>query len=313
MGLRDDLTRVLNEYGQASAATLTNNPLAAFIRHDIPQTFRESLNLSERYQIKGSPGQGNWTKIPWIAVFDRLITESAQHGYYLVYLFCEDQSGIFLSLNQGVTTVRDQYGAETRSALRTRALDFLAQLGNHAAPYIQGPIDLKATANLGIDYEAGSVCARFYAHNALPSEQELLDDLAQLLQVYFLLTDKEISHTSHTEREDDETELGDEDLRLLRTHKRIERNQKLAKKAKAVLGYTCQICEMDFLTVYGGVGKEYIEAHHLTPLSQLKGQKVVLDARKDFAVLCANCHRMIHRSGMVDDIAGFKAKHYLLK
>lgn len=312
MGLREDLTRVLNEYSQATATTLTENPLAEFIRHDIPQTISASLNLSDRYKIKGSPGQGVWTKIPWVAVFDRLITESAQHGYYLVYLFCEDLSGVYLSLNQGVTTVRDQYGAETRSALRTRALDFLAQLG-HAAPYIQGPIDLKATGGLGLDYDAGSICALFYAHNALPSEQQLLDDLTKLLQIYFLLTDKEISHTSHTQREDDETELGDEDLRLVRTHKRIERNQKLAKKAKAVLGYTCMVCEMDFPTVYGEIGKEYIEAHHLTPLSQLKGQKVALDVRKDFAVLCANCHRMIHRSGMVDDIDGFKSKHFLPK
>jgi 5-methylcytosine-specific restriction protein A len=310
MDLRSSLARVLNEYAHARTAPLTDHPLAEFIRHDIPRTIQEALSLSERYKTEGSPGKGRWTNVPWIAVFDRLVTESAQRGYYVVYLFCEDMSGVFLSLNQGVTTVREQYGAEARAALRTRALDFLAQLGDRATPYIQGPIDLKSAGDLGEHYGAGSICARFYPADAFPSNHELVQDLAQLLQVYFLLTDKEIVRVAHTEREDDEATLGDEDLRLVRTHKRIERNQKLAKMAKAVHGYTCMVCEMNFSSVYGDLGKEYIEAHHLTPLSQLKGQKVALDVRKDFAVLCANCHRMIHRSGLVDDIAGFKAKHY---
>lgn len=31
-----------------------------------------------------------------------------------------------------------------------------------------------------------------------------------------------------------------------------------------------------------------------------------MDLEKDFAVLCANCHRMIHRYGKTDDIEGFR-------
>ena len=43
-------------------------------------------------------------------------------------------------------------------------------------------------------------------------------------------------------------------------------------------------------------GKEYIEAHHLIPLSSLpEGQTVSMDPREDFAVLCSNCHRIVHR------------------
>jgi hypothetical protein len=47
---------------------------------------------------------------------------------------------------------------------------------------------------------------------------------------------------------------------------------------------------------YGPVGQGYIEAHHLRPISTLgEGVVVTYDVATDFAVLCPNCHRMIHR------------------
>ena len=61
-----------------------------------------------------------------------------------------------------------------------------------------------------------------------------------------------------------------------------------------------------FENVYGSIGKGYIEAHHLVPLSQLKGRRFALDPERDFAVLCANCHRMVHRSAYVSDVNAFR-------
>ena len=85
----------------------------------------------------------------------------------------------------------------------------------------------------------------------------------------------------------------------------------MSEKAKCILGYKCEVCELDFSEKYGEIGKGYIEAHHLTPLHTLKGKKVSLNPETDFAVLCANCHRMIHRSEFVDDVEKFKAAHLL--
>ena len=48
------------------------------------------------------------------------------------------------------------------------------------------------------------------------------------------------------------------------------------------------------VAAYGQIGVDFIEAHHLTPLSELSGDAVHLDPRRDFSVLCSNCHRMIH-------------------
>src|SRR5699024_5428917 len=67
---------------------------------------------SDQYMLQGSPGQGRWAKIPWIAVFDRDISISASKGYDIVYLFAADMSGVYLSLNQGWTTFLEKYGTK---------------------------------------------------------------------------------------------------------------------------------------------------------------------------------------------------------
>lgn len=73
-----------------------------------------------------------------------------------------------------------------------------------------------------------------------------------------------------------------------------ERNPQLRKKCIAIYGWKCQACGFDFQERYGDLGKEYIEVHHLFPISQTDGKHDV-DPGKDLVPLCANCHAMIHR------------------
>jgi 5-methylcytosine-specific restriction enzyme A len=59
-----------------------------------------------------------------------------------------------------------------------------------------------------------------------------------------------------------------------------------------------------FLSIANGK----IEAHHLQPIASLEeGVPIKYDVASDFAVLCANCHRMIHRTPDPSDLAAFKA------
>ena len=37
------------------------------------------------------------------------------------------------------------------------------------------------------------------------------------------------------------------------------------------------------------------EVDHMKPLAELKGEQHETNPKTDLAVLCANCHRMIHR------------------
>jgi 5-methylcytosine-specific restriction protein A len=86
---------------------------------------------------------------------------------------------------------------------------------------------------------------------------------------------------------------------LARKHFARERNRKLveSKHKQALRKYgklACEACDFDFAVVYGDRGSGFIECHHTKPVATLgEGQKTHIN---DLALVCANCHRMIHRS-----------------
>ena len=143
----------------------------------------------------------------------------------------------------------------------------------------------------------------------MPSDDQLEGDLRRFIDLYFVLVSREPQLFERADAEEDEASLGVEDLRNLREHKRVERNRKLAHRAKLAHGYTCKACGFDFQAKYGSIGREFIEAHHLTPLSEFKGQRLTLDPKVDFTVLCSNCHRMIHRTSLVHNVEEFRAAY----
>jgi 5-methylcytosine-specific restriction enzyme A len=85
---------------------------------------------------------------------------------------------------------------------------------------------------------------------------------------------------------------------LTRKHLVRERNRKLveAKRKQALKRHgrlACEVCKFDFSVRYGQRGKGFIECHHTRPVAGLaSGQKTHVD---ELALVCANCHRMIHR------------------
>ena len=81
-----------------------------------------------------------------------------------------------------------------------------------------------------------------------------------------------------------------------RRHKARERNQALVRRAtdkfKQKHGRLyCQICRFDFYLKYGEIGNDFIEAHHTVPISSGEIRTKV----KDIAMVCSNCHKMLHR------------------
>lgn len=76
---------------------------------------------------------------------------------------------------------------------------------------------------------------------------------------------------------------------------RIERSPKNRAMAISLHGCICQVCGFDFEKVYGELGKGYIEVHHIHPLAGQEHAQTV-NPKADLVCLCANCHRMVHRS-----------------
>ena len=82
-----------------------------------------------------------------------------------------------------------------------------------------------------------------------------------------------------------------------RRHFARERDPKARRRkidtARGELGHiACEVCKFDFEATYGERGRDFIECHHRNPLSVSGPQKTTL---RDLALLCSNCHRMIHR------------------
>lgn len=74
---------------------------------------------------------------------------------------------------------------------------------------------------------------------------------------------------------------------------RPERDPKLRVMALEIHGHDCMACKFNFESFYGEIGKNFIEVHHVIPLSEVGKRET--NPETDLVVLCANCHRMVHR------------------
>jgi 5-methylcytosine-specific restriction protein A len=99
-----------------------------------------------------------------------------------------------------------------------------------------------------------------------------------------------------TDDEDEEEEEFAEGRVLTRVHTRIERNRKLRnalirdRRKRDLL--RCDACLTTNPTAHSRLDDAIFDAHHLIPIAALGSTKTKL---KDVALLCANCHRLIHR------------------
>ncbi len=99
--------------------------------------------------------------------------------------------------------------------------------------------------------------------------------------------------------DDESGELeGDKFLIEHKSQETTRRNPKLIVKKKR-LAYKegeghilCECCKFDFRKAYGQLGDYFIECHHKVHLS--RGKR--LTRLEDLALVCSNCHRMLHRT-----------------
>lgn len=281
------LREAISEYLTAKTTSFAGNPIARKFRKDYPTLLRSIIQDKFRYKVVGSAGQGNWADCPWIAILDTLITNSAQSGFYPVFLFRADMTGAYLSINQGVTKVHEDYKGDTTKVLKLRAEDFRARLDLKESDNIN--IDLKSKSDNAQLYEAGSIIAKYYPAGNLPTSDQIIRDVLHYINLYDQLA------FNDSELDEDRKTKTIIEKKQYRWHYRIERNSSVSKEVKKAKGHVCEACGFKFVSKYGDLGKEFIEAHHLIPIATLEIGKFLLDPKTDFAVLCSNCHRMIHR------------------
>ena len=88
--------------------------------------------------------------------------------------------------------------------------------------------------------------------------------------------------------------------KIVREHIKQElkkRNSKIVQLAKSQALYNnsgrlkCECCNFDFFILYGQLGLKFIECHHKIHIST--GERIT--RIEDLALVCSNCHRMLHR------------------
>lgn len=145
------------------------------------------LAAHDDIQARWSVGRGHWAKIPWLGFFDERETTSAQHGVYIVYLFREDMSGVYVCLVHGVQKIFDAHrtnDAQKRlqkiiAPIRTQ-VTWLSQSGFE----LRHPIDLKSNSRLARAYEHGVFAHKFYPAEHLPNDAQIIQDFDDLLDAY---------------------------------------------------------------------------------------------------------------------------------
>lgn len=300
--LQEGLERVCHQINEVrtSERVSSDDPFHRAFVHELPSALRSARFHTGSYKVQGSAGQMNfpWAETPWVAVFDRLVTESAQQGHYIVYLVHPEGRGLYISLNQGVTEARSAGGGRLTERLADEAGRLRDLISPQSLTHLTtGPLDLSGRGQRTKGYEAANVAARFYPRGEIPHDAALLAELNGFLRLYEQVTtgiDQNEATTDLNAPPLARPQAGEESRRY-RWHLRAEgRNSHLARLAKTIQGYRCQVCRRDFVAELGSVGKRCVDAHHLTPFSELDERPVALDPASDFAIVCANCHRLIH-------------------
>lgn len=284
-------------------------------------TILTKMNRFDEFKIEGSFGAGNMARVPWVAVFNRLVTETAQDGYYIVLLFSEDMERCYLSLNQGVTTFERQYS----SKLARHKIKETAERARHYFPPHPGAvlreIDLAATGHLGKGYELGAIESFRYDRASLPEPQEVAEHFKILLTHYDSLVNvagtKLQSLSPVSEAQFQQTVLdkaqpmskaGKNQLTELsggvpmppkllgKRSGSYARNPKIAAAALANAEFRCELDVNHATFISSAKNLPYVEAHHLVPMSEQAHYSFSLDVTANIVSLCPLCHKLLHHA-----------------
>ena len=285
---------VSTEYPAAKKTKLKGNSLANFIRSEVPKIIQNNAgNILDKYKVLVVKHAGNWSSVAWIVITNPKVSDTAKRGFYPVYSFFENGKKIMFSLGQGYYDIRKMYKKEANSILISRGIILKNKSGDFKKYGFKNVSSTKITLKKDKQREIwvkstafGKIYDRVVAKGGTSEVFEEPD-----------LEDIEIIEN-----------LNGSEKKAIRKHREHEKyyiktDPTFIKKLKKKFNYTCQACNLNFEKIYGKYNNklDYVEAHHIVPKSEIikmidLNQELGRE-EKDFAILCANCHRMIHRYG----------------
>jgi MrcB-like, N-terminal domain/AAA domain (dynein-related subfamily) len=176
---------ILKNWVNATEEQFSGHPIAMKLRDNLKNIIQKKLSEQGiNYNIKASAGAGNWANVPWLSMLSPSMSQSTQEGIYPVYLFRADGSGLYLSLGFGTTNLKKIYGAAKAKGEASKITQHIHETFPSINIWRNATIDLRSSTDLGKSYEWGSAGAKFYPVNEIPSDEILLRDLFELIDIY---------------------------------------------------------------------------------------------------------------------------------
>jgi len=146
----------------------TGDSDAVRLERSLRQSVASTANLlcpNESWKGAASVGKGNWTLLPWVAIFDTRETTSAQSGVYPVFhLSSDDPVGMRIGLGVAATEFKGkakQKAAEVRDHLPDATRKTMGQLFRDVIARPDERISIGSTS-LAKGYEKGMIYERFF-------------------------------------------------------------------------------------------------------------------------------------------------------
>ena len=191
--LKTYLLYFLKGYAYNKDQEFGGNPFRKDVTSRAKEIIPESVLESDKYIVKSFCGQGVWAQVPLLAIFDKSITTSATSGYYIVFLFRNDCSGVYMSLNQGYTYYQEKYKRQSKDNVLKVSEYWREKLSTVKLEdnklFSRDKIDLKVKGKnnrLPRGYELGNIVSKYYSKRDLErlTEESLLSDLENYKEVY---------------------------------------------------------------------------------------------------------------------------------
>jgi len=194
MGIRDELRTVMELQAQySSLPTAAMQERGQIIKHQLPALLREDAEQLciaagiERgeFLLTGRDGIGRKSQVPWVRFASRTRSPTATEGWYVVWLFREDGSGVYLALSHASTEKIDgdfiKRSPDETQRLTKWALEILE-------PDIASDPRLVNTMNLGSGslakaYESTTAVCYFYSNSNVPSDEQLRTDMQSMARM----------------------------------------------------------------------------------------------------------------------------------
>lgn len=173
---------------------------------------------------------------------------------------------------------------ELREDAESEKGDYYATVVNFQSFHKSVPFKIE---NKNLEIIPESRRSNYYRDGVRPISKEIFERIISLSDLSINYNDDALTSNGF----DSEVEEGGKKKRYTTYY---ERNHVLRQQVLEIHGYTCQACKLNFKEYYGNWGEGFIHVHHLRPISSI-GETHKVNPRTDMAVLCPNCHSMVHR------------------